>query len=163
LAFFEMNAKYNTKFEQILYKSGTEAITGLGSGQVQASIQNPSEVQPQVDAGRVRLLASASPGRWHNYPDMPTLKELGIDIEVDSSMAMAVPAGTPPEVRAKLASALEAAVQDPAFRDGMNALGLDAIWTPGTQYARIMRDSYVSMRVQMQQAGMPLLDNKGKP
>jgi len=163
LAFFEMNTKYDTKFEQILYKSGTEAITALGSGQVQASIQNPSEMQAQVDAGRVRLLASASPGRWHNYPDMPTLKELGIDVEVDSSMAMAAPAGTPAAVRAKLAGALEAAVRDPAFRDGMHALGLDAVWRPGADYDRLMRESYVAMRIQMQAAGMPLLDNKGKP
>jgi len=163
LAFFEMNAKYGTRFEQILYKSGTEAITALGSGQVQASIQNPSEMQAQVDAGRVRLLASASPGRWHNYPDMPTLKEVGIDVEVDSSMAMAVPAGTPPAVRARLAAALEAAVADPVFRDGMHALGLDAVWTPGADYDRLMRESYVAMRIQMQQAGMPLLDSKGKP
>jgi len=158
LAFFEMNAKYGTQFEQILYKSGTEAITALASGQVQASIQNPSEVQPQVDAGRVRLLASVSPGRWHNYPDMPTLKELGINIEVDSSMGMAVPAATPAPVRAKLARALAAAVEDPTFRDGMNALGLDAVWTPGADYDRIMRESYVNMRIQMQQAGMPLLE-----
>jgi len=162
LAFFEMNAKYSTRFEQVLYKSGPEALTALGTGQTHASIEPPSEIQPQVDLGRVRLLASASPSRWRNAPDMPTLKELGVDVAVDASIGLAVPAATPAAVRAKLAAALEAAIQDPALRDGLDTLGLDPVWTPGARYDQMLRGSYIAMRSKMEQAGMPLLEKKSQ-
>ncbi|KAF5288167.1 hypothetical protein FQR65_LT20967 [Abscondita terminalis] len=58
-------------------------------------LQNPSDVISYIQSGRLRLLASASPVRWPEYPDVPTLKEAGFDVEIDSWLGWPLPSGTP--------------------------------------------------------------------
>ncbi|KCB25932.1 Bug family tripartite tricarboxylate transporter substrate binding protein [Bordetella hinzii] len=157
LAFFDMGTKYGAKFEQVLYKSGTESVSALVGGQVQAVIQTPSEILPQVEGGRLRLLASVSPARWDNLPDMPTMTEQGVDVAIDSWMGIAVPRGTPPAVRARLEAALQAAMQDPALREGLNKMGIDPVWASGQDYDKMLREGYATMRARLERAGAPVL------
>lgn len=48
-----------------------------------------------VTGGKLRMLASASPMRWTELPNVPTMKEQGFNVEIDSWMGLAVPTGTP--------------------------------------------------------------------
>ena len=157
LAFFDLGAKYGARFEQVLYKSGTESVTALAAGQVQAVIQTPSEILPQVDAGRLRLLASVSPARWHDRPDMPTMKEQGVDVEIDSWMGIAVPRGTPEPVRRTLQTALRDVMGSPELIDGLNRMGIDPVWASAAEYEKKLREGYASMRDRLEQAGAPVL------
>jgi len=157
LAFFDMGTKYGAKFEQVLYKSGTESVSALIGGQVQAVIQPPSEILPQVEGGRVRLLASVSPARWDNLPELATMKEQGVDVAIESWMGIAVPRGTPPAVREKLETALREAMQDPSLRKGLSAMGIDPVWMSGQDYDTMLREGYSTMRARLEQAGAPVL------
>src|SRR3546814_14335302 len=69
------------QFKWIRYKSGQEAATAVMGGFVDVLIGNPIDITPHVKTGQLRLLASASPGRWYELPDVPTLIEQGYDVQ----------------------------------------------------------------------------------
>ena len=93
------------------------AIVALLGGQVDALATGPSTVTGHVRGGKVRVLATwGEAGRHPAFPDVPTLKELGYDVQFSQWTGLFVPAGTPEPVVAKLREAARAAVQDPQFK-----------------------------------------------
>jgi len=77
----------------------------------------------KVEAGQLKFLAIASEQRNAEMPEVPTLKELGLDIVYEVVRGLMVPKGTPEPVRAKLAEACKQATADPAFADAMKLQG----------------------------------------
>jgi tripartite-type tricarboxylate transporter receptor subunit TctC len=73
----------------------------------------------KVEAGQLKFLAIATEKRSAEMPNVPTLKELGVNVVYDVSRGVMVPKGTPADVQAKLESACLAAVKEPAFEDAM--------------------------------------------
>ena len=61
----------------------------------------------------VRLLASASPMRWKELPEVSTLREQGYDVEIDSWIGLAYPKGVPPALRDRLERVAMAAAEGP--------------------------------------------------
>lgn len=161
LAFFELSRQTGAKFEQILYKSGTDSVTATAAGEVVAAVQTPPEINPLVDSGNVRMLASVSPKRWTDRPNIPTMLELGYDISIESWMSLALPAGTPANVMARLNQAFVAAATTPEYMQELNNLGLDPVYMTGQEYADLALQGYKDMRVQLANTGQklaPLID-----
>ncbi len=94
------------------YGGGVEAVTALLGGHVEAASQ-VTEWKPYVDAGNLRLLAVYGETRMPQYPDVPTLKELGYNISMAPFIALVAPKGTPPERVQILAKAFQEAMKDP--------------------------------------------------
>lgn len=94
------------------YGDGVKAVAAVMGGQVSA-VSQATEWKPQVDAGLLRLLVTYGSQRMPQYPDVPTLSELGHDIRSTGFNAIVVRKGTPPEVAATLAKALKSIVDDP--------------------------------------------------
>ncbi|NYT79776.1 tripartite tricarboxylate transporter substrate binding protein [Alcaligenaceae bacterium] len=157
IAFFQLAKKTGANFEQVLYKSGTESVAAVASGQVAATIQTPSEIKPFVDGGKVRLLASVSPERWSDAPDMPTMKDAGYDIQIESWLGVALPKGASKQVKERLEKAMEAASQDPELIDGLNRMGIDPVWASGKQYGEKLAQGYKDMRPLLEMTGQPLV------
>lgn len=157
IAFFELAKLTGAKFEQVLYKSGTESVSAVASDQVAATVQTPSEILPQVESGRVRLLASVSPERWSDKPDVPTMKEAGFDVSINSWMGLALPKGTPIEVRKRLETALAAAMKDPELTSSLNNMGIDPVWMTGQGYKEKIVQGYKELRPQLELTGQPLV------
>jgi tripartite-type tricarboxylate transporter receptor subunit TctC len=160
IAFFELAKLSGAKFEQVLYKSGIESVSAVASDQVQATIQTPSEILPMVDSGRLRLLASVSPERWPDRPEVPTMKEAGYDVSITSWLGLALPKGVPLEVRERLESALAAAMKDPELINGLNQMGIDPVWLSGPAYQDKIIKGSKEMRTQLEQTGQPLVKLK---
>ena len=160
IAFFELARMSKANFEQVLYKSGTESVAAVAAKQVAATIQTPSEILPFVQAGKVRLLASVSPDRWSDAPDMPTMKEAGYDIQIESWLGLALPKGAPEDVRARLESALSDAMKDQELVDGLNKMGIDPVWLSGESYAQRLGQGYKDMRPLLELTGQPLVPVK---
>ena len=72
--------------------------------------------KPLVDAGKLRLLMIWTAKRSKNWPDVPTLKELGYPFVFDSPFGIAGPKGMDPKVVAKLHDAFKKAIEDPAVQ-----------------------------------------------
>ena len=128
--------------------------------QVEAAIQTPSEILPHVKSGKVRLLASVSPERWSDLPDMPTMKEAGYDVAIDSWMGLALPAGTPKAIVERLDKALANAMKDAKLIESLNNMGIDPAWMSGADYGKRLADGYVNTRPSLELTGVPLVPMK---
>lgn len=105
------------KMLHVPFTGAGPAIVALLGGQVDALATGPSTVTGHVRGGKVRVLARwGEAGRHPAFPDVPTLKELGYDVQFSQWTGLFVPAGTPEPVIAKLREAARAAVQDPQFK-----------------------------------------------
>jgi tripartite-type tricarboxylate transporter receptor subunit TctC len=105
------------KMLHVPFTGAGPAIVALLGGQVDAIATGPSTVTGHVHGGKVRVLATWGEGGRHPaFPDVPTLKELGYDVQFSQWTGLFVPAGTPEPAIAKLREAARAAVQDPAFK-----------------------------------------------
>lgn len=154
IAMFELGKKTGAKFEQVLYKSGSETVMSLIGGQVEAIIQTPSEIVPHVKSGKLRLLASVSPARWADRPEMPTMREEGFDVQIESWMGLAVPKSTPPEIVQRLESALLDAMRDKELVEAYQRMGIDPVSKTGAEYARMVDEGYVQMGKAMKELGL---------
>jgi tripartite-type tricarboxylate transporter receptor subunit TctC len=155
LAIFELTRLAGANFEHISYKSGGEAVTALLSKQVQVIVQNPPDIMPHVKAGKLRMLASASPMRWPELPAVPTIKEQGFDIEIDSWLGLAVPKGTPAAIVKVLENATLKAMSDPALSDRMTQMGVDPASLSAKEYLEILEKGYVEMGRAIKAAKIP--------
>jgi tripartite-type tricarboxylate transporter receptor subunit TctC len=160
IAMYELGKKTGAKFEQVLYKSGSDTVMALIAGQVEAIIQTPSEIVPHVNSGKLRLLASVSPERWADRPDMPTMKESGFDVKIESWMGLAVPRSTPAPIVKRLEDSMLKAMQDKELIQAYQRMGIDPMNITGAEYTRMVEEGYVQMGKAMKELG--LLDTAAK-
>ena len=121
------------------YKSGPAAMTDLIGGQVMMFSADFAVMLPQVKGGKVRGLAVTSTKRSPAVPELPTVNEaLGLkDYELIAYFALFAPAGTPPEIIAKLNHAINAAAQNKELQEKFAPIGF--VVEPGTPEALALR------------------------
>lgn len=102
------------------YKGGPPIVQDMLSGQLPCSISVISNVLPNIQSGRLRALAIASPKRTLVLPDVPTMREAGHPAaEGVEWFELFVPAGTPDKVVAELNTAVHQALQVEAFKNSL--------------------------------------------
>jgi tripartite-type tricarboxylate transporter receptor subunit TctC len=101
----------------IPYNGGAPAVTALVAGDVQVLSLNPTALLPQMDAGKVRVLAQTSARRSPLIPGVPTVAESGYPgFEAQVWIAIMAPRATPPEALARLNAEIVRIVRDPAMK-----------------------------------------------
>ena len=117
------------------YKGGGPVMTDLLGGQVDSSFMNINTAMPQILAGKLRALSITSAKRSPLLPNVPTLQELGIkDANVYSWQAIAAPRGLPADIKAKLHSAISAALNDPQIKPKLLELGFEIVANTPEQF-----------------------------
>ena len=101
------------------YSGGGPALQALLGSQVDVTVGGPAIMIGQIKAKRLRPLASFGDKRLASLPDVPTLKELGINAEYYIWAGLMTPVATPPAIQQALRNAVRQAVQDPDFRGAM--------------------------------------------
>ncbi|MBS7788976.1 tripartite tricarboxylate transporter substrate binding protein [Roseococcus sp. SDR] len=97
----------------IPYRGAAPAVTDLVSGQIDLMVDNLPNILPQIREGTVRALAVATPQRLPQLPDVPTTAEAGLPNFVFGTwFGLAAPARTPPEIVARMAGAVDAALRE---------------------------------------------------
>ncbi len=121
------------------YKSGPAAMTDLIGGQVNMFTADFAVMLPQVKGGKIRGLAVTSTKRSAAIPELPTVNEaLGLkDYELIAYFAMFAPAGTPPDIVAKLNQAINAAANSKELQEKFSPIGFAV--EPGTPDALAKR------------------------
>ncbi len=126
-----------TEAMHVPYKGGAPAITDLIGGQVDFSFQNVNAVLPYLRSGKLHAIAVTGTQRSPVLPDVPTLDESGIkDAEVYSWQGLAAPKGLPADVKAKLAKAAIAAVNQPDIRQRFVEQGLEIVGNSPEEFTR---------------------------
>ena len=127
----------------VSYKGGAAAIQDLLGGQIPVSINPLAEVLPQARAGRLRMLAAATPQRSRFLPEVPTLVEAGYkDVHLRGWSAIFVPARTPQDTVARLHAAVNEALKSEAIAQGFAKLTYEVFANPLPEAAAILRADY---------------------
>jgi tripartite-type tricarboxylate transporter receptor subunit TctC len=107
------------------YKGSPAVLGALRAGEIDIAFEVLGPMLPQVAAGVVKALAVSSEQRNPTLPDVPTVQQAGVPrYSVASWNALAAPAGTPPEVIARLGSAVRDAVASPDVQARLGKLGM---------------------------------------
>jgi tripartite-type tricarboxylate transporter receptor subunit TctC len=132
-----------TEITHVPYKGGAPAIADLIAGQVQLMFESTNSIAPHVRNGRVRALAVTGEKRALSLPEVPTLIEAGVPgYEVNAWSGVITTAGVPRPVLDKLNAAVNKAINDPATKERLFAMGSEGGGgTPEDFAALIRRDS----------------------
>jgi tripartite-type tricarboxylate transporter receptor subunit TctC len=133
--------KTGTTGVHVPYKGGAPAQKDLMGGHADASFQNLGSITGFVKEGKMKLLAVTSGERLKDLPDVPTLKELGVEgVEVYSWQAFAAPKGLPADVKARLESSIIAALKSPAVSAKLQNMGFEVIANDGAAATAFVND-----------------------
>jgi len=130
--------KTGTDFVHIPYKGSGESVQAVIAGQVTMTIVDPPPVSGPLRAGTARGLAITSAQRHPSWPDLPTLSEQGIDVEVGLWTAFFAPARTPPAIVARLQKEVARVVRLPDVREGLARLGVDPVGGSSEELGRVL-------------------------
>jgi tripartite-type tricarboxylate transporter receptor subunit TctC len=113
------------------YKGAAPAMQDVLGGRIDFYFESVALAAPHVASGGVRALAVTSRNRLGNYPDVPTMAELGFtDVSADAWFALFAPANVPQAVVARLNAEFVKAISDPSVTKPLKEQSLDII--PGT-------------------------------
>jgi hypothetical protein len=104
-----------TRVNYIAFSGGGEAMSAILGGQVSVGINGLAEFQAQIDAGTVRVLGISSATRLAGL-DAPTLREQGVDVELENWRSIVAPPGIGAGDRERVTKAMEAMVRSPEWQ-----------------------------------------------
>src|SRR5207244_2878308 len=117
-----------TDIVHVPYRATTGAMADLMGGRIDLVLIGLSSAKAQVEAGKLRALAIASPQRSPLLADVPTMEEAGVPgYEVRSWFAMLAPAKTPPSIVERLSREIKKAAADPRFIATLAPQGMEII------------------------------------
>lgn len=119
-------------------KGAAPALQDLMAGGIDMSTCSLPEAATLIDAGRVRPLAIMADQRDPKFPDVRTLKEMGIDWTCGAWRGIAAPKGTPPEIVAVLEKAIEKVVKSDDFVKFMKNRGYGIFWMNSGDFAQYL-------------------------
>lgn len=123
------------------YRGTADTLRALLGGEIDFASES-SGWAPMVQAGQLRLLAVFTAERAKRFPDVPTVKELGIDVVIDSPGGLIGPKGMDPAVVAVLADAFRAAAQEPEHVKFLETMDQPLILLDGPAYKAAMARTY---------------------
>lgn len=134
--------------------AAAQIVPSLMGGHVEAVVQFPGALAGHVQAGKIRLLAALSAQRDPAFPEVPTARELGIDVALDAWRGIAAPRGTPPAVIAALEKAIRETVQSSEFAAAAEKLYVRPGFLPAAEFGRLIaaEDAYLARL--MEQIGL---------
>ncbi len=141
LAMLMFERAAGVKMTHIPFKGSADVRTALASRQITVAAINVGEALQAIKGGAaMRNIGQFSLARTNLAPDLPTGREQGFDIELSSLRGLAAPKGLPPEVRARLARAVEQAARDPEFQAQAVKFFAPLRFLPPAQFEAALRD-----------------------
>lgn len=138
----------------IPFKGSAPALVELGSGRVEFMFDNITPTLPLIQAGRIRPLAVTGASRNALLPGVPTLKELGMDVEVVSWTNVMVPARTPRAIVERLNAEVNKALADPDLRARFAQVGLAPITATPERATEVVRTELARWQPLVRQANI---------
>lgn len=127
------------KVSYVAHSGGGEALTTVLSGRSTIGIFGLSEIAPQIEAGTVRALAVSSAERLPSLPDVPSLRESGLDVVVENWRGVVAPAGISDEEERALEDLLVEMTHTDAWRDALARRGWGDALLAGPEFEEFVR------------------------
>jgi putative tricarboxylic transport membrane protein len=123
------------KINYVPYKGGGEAVAAILGGHVTVGVSGIGEFAEQVKAGKMRALAQSSPAKLDS---IPSLKELGIDVELGNWRGIFGAPGITPQQRDALVKLVKDATETPAWKATLDKLGWTPVFLGGDDYKKFI-------------------------
>jgi tripartite-type tricarboxylate transporter receptor subunit TctC len=114
-------------FSHVQYRGSTLIITDLLGGHIDFAMDSMAAYVPNIKEGTILALAIAGASRWSGLPDVPTFTDAGVPIEASVWYALLAPAGTPPDIIAKVNAAANEALNAKRTKDIFDNLGIVSV------------------------------------
>lgn len=124
----------------VQYKGGGPALIDLAAGHVHVSLGSLIQMQTFLRSGKIKILGVAGARRVDLIPDVPTLKETGVDVEVSNWWGLLAPAGTPISVVDKLNRETNAALAEPDMKKRFAGEGADPLPMSRAEFEKLMAE-----------------------
>ncbi len=136
-----LTMRSGTSAVHIPYKGSAPSLNALIAGEVDFSFANIPAVHGHIKGGKLRALAIAAPRRDAQLPDVPTMKEAGVEgVEISVWFGVFAPAATPKEIVNTLAGAVIRASRDAEMRKRLHEQGAEPVGSTPEQFAKFMRE-----------------------
>ena len=122
-----LNTAMGTNITHVPYKGTGPAMQDLVAGRIDFLCEIISTAKPQIDGGTVRALAIMTAARSPVLPNLATTREQGLDVQAYTWNALFAPKGTPADVVKTLNDAMVAAMETPAVKDRLQAIGAQVV------------------------------------
>ena len=134
----QFNRKTGAKFTHIPYKGANDAVTAVMSGDVTMTLADAGPAFVGMQSGRVKPLAVTSSTRMKEYPNVPTLMELGIDLKASLWIGLLAPSGTPSEIIKRLQESVAKVVEMPDVQKKFIAMSVIPMSNTPEEFAKII-------------------------
>ena len=148
------NKLAGTRIERVPYKASPQALGDVASGQVQLMFPDLTQALTQIEAGRVRGLATTGPTRTAVSPNLPAIAETVPGYSLVFWLAMFAPAGTPKDIQKILADAIGEALKDPATAQAMTQGRLEIAPLALDQFAAYVKEQTTWWTTEIKAAGI---------
>jgi tripartite-type tricarboxylate transporter receptor subunit TctC len=137
-------ARAGIDITHVPYKGGAPALADLAAGQLSMMIENVPGTMPFVRSGKMRALAITSRTRSALQPDLPTMIEAGVpDYEMIGWNGLFFPKGTPPEIVARLQTALATVLAKPEIKEQLVNVGAEGVGDSPQSFAAFFKGETV--------------------
>ncbi|MES2189754.1 MAG: tripartite tricarboxylate transporter substrate binding protein [Pseudomonadota bacterium] len=130
--------KTGGQFTHIPYKGANDAVTAVMAGDITMALADSGPASVGLQSGRVKALAVTSAQRMKDYPNVPTLAELGIDLKVSLWIGLLAPAGIPADVLKTLQDAVAKAVAMPDVQKRMTTMSVIPMSNTSEEFAKVI-------------------------
>jgi len=130
------------KFNHIPVSGGGPSITALLGGHVHAVSCSPPEGIAHVKAGKLRIIALFSEKRMGAFPNVPVVREQGVDFSMGQWRGLAAPKGTPPDVIKKLHDAFKQGMEDPGFVKSATEMTVHLAYIGPAEFGKVMAQDH---------------------
>ena len=134
------------KFQQVPFAGDGPSWAAALGGKIDASANNLGITYPQVKAGNLRVLAVFTEKRVPELPDVPTMKELGINVVAGSSRGYSAPKGMPEAAQKEFLAAMERVINNPDFKRDAATRAMVIDYKPGAEYAKFLKEQEVTFK-----------------
>ena len=146
--------KTGIKVKHVPFDGAQPAVTALVGGHIKAVAVSVAEVRGQVQAGNLKILGVMSSERDKIFPDVPTFKEQGVDVEFYTWRGMALPKGVPANIKAKISDAYKKAFDSKEFQEFAAKASLNLAYLNAADFAKFLSQNYTDVDAVMKSLGL---------
>jgi putative tricarboxylic transport membrane protein len=138
----------------IVFNSGGEVNAALMGGHIDAAVSNPGEALELAKANKVRLLGVYSEKRLPGAPDVPTLKEQGLDALYVQNRGLVAPGGIPEDARKTIEEAFQKYMKSETFKKYTEENMLSEAWMDGATFGKWLAKEHDRYAVLLKEMGL---------
>ncbi len=152
LAIRQIERQEGIRLTYIPFKGSPESQVALLGGHIHAAVGDFN--YPLIEAGQIRILALVAENRSTEFPQTPTVKDLGYDIPIPSVVNVAGPKGIPDEIAKKLEWAFTKAMKEQAFIKGMAEVHINVVYRDSKALTEYVAKNYELLGKVLEEMGL---------